>query len=117
MARHNDLGKQGEALAAEYLMINGHQILFRNWRHSHYEIDIISCKEAILHFIEVKARTGIAFGFPEESVGNKKIDNLMRAGEEFLFQFPEWKRVQYDVLSILISKNNIDYYLIEDVYL
>jgi hypothetical protein len=41
----------------------------------------------------------------------------MLAAEEFLFRFPEWKRIQYDVLSINICKSgNIDFFFIEDIY-
>jgi putative endonuclease len=118
MATHITLGKQGEELAKVWLQKNNYILLHVNWRYSHYEIDIIAEKNNILHFIEVKARRSTRFGNPEESVTKKKIQNLMNAAEEFLYQFPEWKRVQYDVLSILIKKNNEhEYFWIEDVYL
>ena len=57
------------------------------------------------------------FGYPEESVSKKKLNSLMNAAEEFLFQNPQWKQVQYDILSI--SRNNgemLEYFFIEDVY-
>jgi putative endonuclease len=42
----------------------------------------------------------------------------MKASEAFQYQFPQWKRVQYDVLSILIDPNNAaGYFFIEDIYL
>ena len=56
MAEHLEVGKEGEELAANWLQQNGYEILHRNWRHSHYEIDIIASKENILHIIEVKLR-------------------------------------------------------------
>jgi putative endonuclease len=118
MASHNDLGKNGEALAITWLINNGYKMLHQNWRHSHFEVDIIAHKNQTLHFIEVKARRSRQFGHPEESVGKKKIQNLMHAVEEFLYQFPEWKRVQYNVLSITLKKNEeAEYFFIEDVYL
>jgi putative endonuclease len=117
MASHNDIGKKGEALAVLWLINNGYEILHQNWRHSHFEVDIIAHKNKVLHFIEVKARRSSQFGHPEESVSKKKIENLMHAAEEFLFQFPEWKRIQYDVLSINIQKSKTEYFFIEDVYL
>jgi putative endonuclease len=42
MAVHNQLGKKGEEMAEAYLLQQGYQVLHRNWRHSHYEIDIIA---------------------------------------------------------------------------
>ena len=118
MARHNLNGKQGERLAAKYLQQNGYVILNVNWRYSHYEIDIIATKGDVLHFIEVKTRHTNTFGHPEESVTKKKFKSLMNGAEEFLFQYPQWKKVQYDVLSITSLKDQpVEFFLIEDVYL
>jgi putative endonuclease len=51
-------------------------------------------------------------------VGKKKIQNLINAAEEYLYLNPQWKRIQFDILSILILKNEpVEYFLIEDVYL
>jgi len=118
MATHNETGKKGEALAVDWLKRTGFMILHQNWRHSHYEIDIIALKENILHFIEVKTRRSYRFGFPEESVSMKKMNHLMQAAEEFMYQNPGWKRIQYDILSIiLMNKKEPEFFLIEDVYL
>jgi len=118
MATHNETGKKGEALAVDWLKLVGFTIMHQNWRHSHYEIDIIAIKENILHFIEVKTRRSHRFGFPEESVSKKKMHHLMQAAEEFMYQQPGWKRIQYDILSIiLLNKKEPEYFLIEDVYL
>ena len=117
MATHNDLGKEGEALAVKWFIQHGYEILHTNWRHSHYEVDMIASRKNVLHFIEVKARRSKKFGYPEEGVGKKKIQNLMNAAEEFLHRFPEWKRIQFDILSILLKKDAPEYFLIEDVSL
>ncbi|HEY4874137.1 MAG TPA: YraN family protein [Puia sp.] len=45
MATHNDLGKNGEKLAKEYFEKNNYEILHLNWRHSHFEVDIIASKK------------------------------------------------------------------------
>lgn len=118
MASHNDFGKKGEALAKEYLVQNGYQILHENWRHSRYEIDIIALHQEVLHFIEVKARRSTRFGFPEESVDKKKLRNLVNAAEEFLYLYPGWKRIQYDILAIsVINNKEPEFFLVKDVYL
>ena len=64
MAKHNELGKDAEEMAVRWLMKQGFEILHRNWRYSHYEIDIIARREGKLHIVEVKARTGNRMGFP-----------------------------------------------------
>ena len=118
MASHNQTGLTGEAMAAKYLIEKGFVILHQNWRHSHWEVDIIASKDQLLHFVEVKTRRTKKFGHPEEAVSKKKIRNLINASEEYLYQNPEWKRIQFNILAITILKNEpVEYFLIEDVYL
>ena len=56
MAQHNELGKEGEARASLYLLLNGYHILARNLRDPHCEIDIIADDYGEVAFIEVKTR-------------------------------------------------------------
>jgi putative endonuclease len=118
MAVHNQLGKQGEQMAEAYLIEKGFHILHRNWRHSHYEIDIIAIRNKVLHFVEVKVRSTDAYGFPEESVTKKKFKALLQAADEFLYRNQQYRHVQYDILSITANKYKpAEFFLIEDVYL
>ncbi|MGH2647861.1 MAG: YraN family protein, partial [Ginsengibacter sp.] len=96
MAHHNTTGMLGEKMALKYLCSKGFVILHQNWRHSHWEVDIIASFKNVLHFIEVKTRRTKKFGYPEEDVTKKKVTNLINASEEFLFLHPEWKRIQFD---------------------
>jgi putative endonuclease len=118
MASHNDLGKEGEEMAAKWLVKNGYTLLHRNWRYSHYEIDIIAVKNNKLHIIEIKTRKSDYYGHPEDSVTKKKFKDLQRAADEFLFHNPGYKWLQYDVLAITMFENKeTEYFLLEDVYL
>ena len=118
MARHNQTGSLGEKMAATYLAGKGFCILHQNWRHAHWEVDLIASLEDVLHFIEVKTRRSNRFGFPEEDVTKKKMANLINASEEYLILYPTWKRIQFDILSIsMLNKEEPEYFLIEDVYI
>jgi putative endonuclease len=118
MATHNLTGKTGENMAEAWLKEKGYEILHRNWRHSYYEIDTIALKNNKLHIIEVKARHASPYGFPEDSVTKKKFKHLQRAADEFLQQHPQYKWIQYDILSItLYSNKDPDFFLLEDVFL
>ncbi len=118
MAHHITTGKLGEQMAVEYLLKNGFVILHKNWRHSHWEVDVIASLKGILHFIEVKTRRTKKFGYPEDDVTKKKVTNLINASEEFLFLYPEWKRIQFDILSISLLRNETsEFFFIEDVHL
>ena len=116
MATHNEVGKTGEALAATWLIQQGFTVLHRNWRFARTEVDIIASKEDILHFIEVKTRTGNVFGHPEEQVDRRKMENIISAADEFQETYPTWKRIQFDILSINLQRR-IEYFFIEDVFL
>ncbi len=116
MAKHIQTGKAGEQLAADYLFKKGYQILAQNWRYSRWEVDVIAEKNAVLHFIEVKTRSSKKFGMPEEKVSHKKIQNLLHAAEQYLYLNPQWKRIQFDILSLLIIKDMpAEYFFIEDI--
>lgn len=118
MALHNRLGKESEQMAVNYLVENGYEILHCNWRHSHYEIDIIAKKNDLLRIIEVKSLKASGLRYPEQSVTRKKFKFLSRAADEFLFQNQQYRQVQFDILSIVLNPARPpDFFLIEDVSL
>ena len=118
MAIHNERGIEGEVRAAGFLRQMGFGIMERNWRFGRFEIDIIASREDVLHFIEVKTRHSDAYGFPEESVTRKKFANIKRAAEEFHFRNPEWREIQYDILSVSRRAGMKDeFVLFEDVFI
>ena len=73
MAEHNEIGKQGEEVAVNYLLKNGYEIIERNYQARKAEIDIIARKGDWLIVVEVKTRSSIDFGNPEDFVDKKKI--------------------------------------------
>ena len=96
----------------------GYEILHRNWRHSHYEIDIIATKNNWLHIVEVKCRNASPFGYPEDSVTKKKFKHLQRAADQFIFLNPGYKWIQYNILSIILHRDGeAEFFLLEDVFL
>ena len=77
--RNRQIGAFGEATIARYLQSRGYDILDRNWRIREGEIDIIACSsEGLLHFIEVKTRSSLAFGDPLEAIDRNKARRLQR---------------------------------------
>ncbi|MDB5205562.1 MAG: YraN family protein [Flavisolibacter sp.] len=116
MATHIDAGKAGEKLAATWLAQNGFTILQHNWRFSHYEIDLIATKNNLLHFIEVKYRSSNWGGYPEEAVNQKKIKDLLKAIDQYLFLNPQHDNFHLDILAITAPPGKpTEYFFIEDV--
>ena len=117
MTGNKQTGNTGEELAADFLIRSGYTVLERNWRFRHWEVDIIASKNGKLHFVEVKTRTSLRFGHPEESITAEKMRHLRNAAEEYQYRYPEWKYIQFNVLAIRLQGNELkEVFLIEDVY-
>jgi len=78
------LGIMGEKMAAEYLKKKGYQIIDKNFRTREGEIDLIAEKNKELIFIEVKTRTSLTYGFPEEAVDSKKQQKIFTVINRYL---------------------------------
>lgn len=97
------LGAWGEDHAAEFLCSKGFRILARNYRCALGEIDIIARERTSLIFVEVKTRRSTTFGLPQEAVGARKQQQLIRAAQYYL-KAPGTPRLQprFDVVAILL---------------
>ena len=105
MASHNELGKLGEQLAADYLQREGYTILERNFFYDKAEIDIIAQKEErVLVVVEVKTRNSEFFGDPQEFVTKGKIKNLVKAANEYIVSNNLDVEVRFDIIAILKNK-------------
>ncbi|MGZ6792765.1 MAG: YraN family protein, partial [Mycobacteriales bacterium] len=68
MVDRQALGRWGEEHAVRHLEAAGYEVLSRNWRCREGELDIVARSGGALVFVEVKARTGTAYGEPAEAV-------------------------------------------------
>jgi putative endonuclease len=100
MAAHNELGKLGENLAVDYLKKNGYTILDTNWTFQKAEIDIIARKEDTLAIVEVKTRSSLDFGLPQDFVKPKKIQLLVKAINAYVIERDLDINVRFDIIAI-----------------
>lgn len=100
MAEHNELGKLGEELAVEFLQKNGYAILETNWTFQKAEIDILAIKEGILAVVEVKTRSSLDFGLPQDFVKPKKIQLLVKAVDAYVNQKNLNIEVRFDIIAV-----------------
>lgn len=100
MADHNDLGKLGEELAVEFLRKEGYEILETNWTFQKAEVDIIAQKENTLAIVEVKTRSSLDFGLPQDFVKPKKIQLLVKAVNEYVISNNLDIEVRFDIIAI-----------------
>tara|TARA_R110002126_G_scaffold101986_1_gene234068 strand:- start:785 stop:1144 length:360 start_codon:yes stop_codon:yes gene_type:complete len=100
MAEHNELGKFGEQMAVEFLQKEGYEILDTNWTFQKAEIDIIAKKENTLAIVEVKTRSSIEFGLPQDFVKPKKIQLLVKAVDAYVVEKNMDVNVRFDIIAI-----------------
>ena len=98
------IGQAGEQMACDFLETQGHQILDRNWRTGHLELDIISEAADGLHFVEVKARTAPVTTTVRDQVNVVKQKRISAAAGQYLSKKNmEGKEVFFDVVSVLFD--------------
>ncbi|PJZ49657.1 YraN family protein [Leptospira saintgironsiae] len=105
-------GKEGENIAAELLHEQGHRILERNFRIRKGEIDIISEKENVLYFTEVKYWARTSPLHPLEIFTQVKIRRMKTAAQYYLSRNVSFRDhfVSFS-LALITEKRELKYYL------
>lgn len=98
-SRNQRIGGWGEAEAAAYLHLHGYDVVARNVRTPHGEIDIIARQGELWIYVEVKARTSARLGPPEIAVGPRKQAHMV-ASAEFHAQHNAIDHWRIDVIAV-----------------
>lgn len=108
MARHNELGKWGEQYAALYLQDLGYDIMARDWRIGHRDIDIIARAPdgRTIVFVEVKTRTSDVVTSPDDAVDLRKIRNIGIAANAYVKQLNVLDPLRFDLITIVGDRDD-----------
>ncbi len=117
MADHNELGRKGEDLAVEYLLLKEFEILERNYRYQKAEIDIIAKRGDTLIAAEVKTRSTPEFGNPQDFVKPKQIQQLVKAMNYYVEESGLDVDVRFDIIAIVKNKAGQKIEHIQDAFL
>ena len=101
MAAHNELGAWGEEIAADYLQRQGYQILERDWKSGHRDLDLIAMDNDTLVFVEVKTRRNRIFTDPEMAVDYQKIRNLQQAANHYVKYKYTDNDIRFDLITVV----------------
>lgn len=116
MSKNRSIGNYGEQQAVIFLRKKGYTIVEKNWRAGKCEIDIIATYLETTIFIEVKTRTTLTHGLPEDFITESKINAVTQAAQIYLEQYPAL-HIRFDVISILLENNAIkDILHIQDAF-
>lgn len=116
MAIQQIRGEKGEQIAVNFLRSKGYNILQRNYRAKKSEIDIICRDGEILVFVEVKARTSVKFGNPEEFVSAAKEAKVIEGAEIYIVENNWNGAVRFDIISILMQMDIIEVKHFKDAF-
>jgi putative endonuclease len=102
MATKDELGRRGEAIAADYLVGAGMRVIERNWRCRQGEIDLVLDDGGETVFVEVKTRSSVAFGHPLEAITVRKLARLRRLAAAWCEAHPgRHDRVRIDAVAVI----------------
>ena len=117
MAIHNEIGKIGEDIASKFLQKKRQKVICRNYWKPYGEIDIVSCENNNLHFVEVKTVSCEIGGKgdpsvshetyrPEENVHPQKLKKLSRVIQNYLISHETGNNWQFDVIAVYLDTKN-----------
>lgn len=100
MSHNTELGRRGEDLACAYLQERGYEVVARNWRYDHAEIDLVALEGEILHIVEVKTRARAALPSLTASLGPSKLRALEKAAVRYAELTEHRGEVRFDLVIV-----------------
>jgi len=116
MSDHNDLGRQGEKMAAEHLRKKGYSIRAQNYKFGKSEVDIVAEHDNGLVFVEVKTRQSSYLSDPEHTVSMKKQKQVIRAADAYVKEHDLDVESRFDIISVIINGEYTKVDHIEDAF-
>jgi len=104
-SEHNEMGRWGEEMAANYLYGKGYDIVERDWHSGHRDIDIIVQRGNLYVFVEVKTRRNRDFGDPLDAIDPWKRHNLFLAINHYI-QYRRIDRFRFDIITVVGTPDN-----------
>ncbi|QJB31381.1 YraN family protein [Chitinophaga oryzae] len=111
-----ETGREGERIAQEYVR-RFCTIRHTNWKCGRKEIDIIAENGGTVFFIEVKARNGDRFGWPEEAVDRRKQAHIQLVAAAYLEHFHLYpEAVRFDIIAVTFTAAGHELLHLRDVF-
>lgn len=109
------IGREGEALAKNYLVKQGFRIVGQNMRNCYGEVDLVARKNNGLYFVEIRRKTGPHYGSAIESIDEQKARRMEKVAQALLSEKRGWQKfVPYiSVLTIddfVAGKTRVEFF-------
>lgn len=96
-----ETGNRAEEVAASYLESKCFDIISRNYRRRHCEIDIVARKDCRIYFVEVKYRMNNDQGTGLDAISYSKMLHMQRGAETWTKEY-NWSG-EYQLAAVEIS--------------
>lgn len=110
-----ELGRAGEAVAAEHLRTLGYRILARRWRVAGREVDLVAERDGTVVFVEVKTRREGSLAPPAAAVDRRKRERIATAARIGARRWPA-RVYRFDVVSVTWSRRGAAVDHLEDAF-
>lgn len=100
------LGRDGEQIAADYLVSAGYKIIERNWVCGRYEIDIICTKDDELVFVEVKSHNKNPFFNLGNMVNTEKQRKIIYSANKYIHLHRLDMNARFDIIEVTFSSDD-----------
>ena len=104
-------GDIAEQKVADFLRENGHAILARNWRTKYCEIDIVSQKDDVFYFTEVKYRRNTRNSDGLDAITRRKLSKMQLGA----MSFAQENGLQHNTLRLAVAAVSGDNYQITNL--
>jgi putative endonuclease len=113
-----EFGLTGERVAERWLQRRGWRVIQRRYRSGHRDIDLVAQLGTEIAFVEVKARTGNAFGDPVEAVNWKKRNELVRSAWTWIDRHGRpGESYRFDVIGVLVTGDRVRVRHVENAFM
>jgi putative endonuclease len=113
---NQELGTFGENFACQFLSKQGFEIVQRNYRFKHLELDVIALNQDKIVCIEVKTRQTAEIGEPWRAVTRSKQKQIIKAFNNYLQENEIATEARFDIVSIVHNGFRTDLEHIPDAF-
>jgi len=106
--RRASRGALAEEHVLQLVLDRGWRVVDRNFRIRSGEIDLIAFDGDVLVFVEVRARTGTAFGRADDTVDFRKLEKITSTALTYIEKHPEYAECYWrvDLFAITLGTGN-----------
>jgi putative endonuclease len=99
---------RGESCALRHYRLRGYRLVAANVRAGGYELDLVLRRGRKLVVVEVKEKSGPAFGGPLEMIDGEKVRRVSTAAQAWLAAHPEAVGLELHIEAAAVSGRRVE---------